>query len=48
MRGLILVFVGLAVFSTARDVVAQPFENKKYGQEDKFRQLEEILPTPGC
>lgn len=25
---------------------AQPFANKKYGQEDKFRQLEEILPTP--
>ncbi len=27
-------------------VFGQPFENKKYGQEDKFRQLEEILPTP--
>lgn len=27
-------------------VWAQPFPNKKYGQEDKFRQLEEILPTP--
>jgi len=26
--------------------LAQPFPNKKYGQEDKFRQLEEILPTP--
>jgi|694.fasta_scaffold38939_2 hypothetical protein len=25
---------------------AQPFPNRKYGQEDKFRQLEEILPTP--
>lgn len=25
---------------------AQPFPNKKYNQEDKFRQLEEILPTP--
>lgn len=25
---------------------AQPIENRKYGQEDKFRQLEEILPTP--
>ncbi|MFN5103039.1 MAG: M1 family metallopeptidase [Planctomycetota bacterium] len=24
----------------------QPFPNRKYGQEDKFRQLEEILPTP--
>ena len=27
-------------------VYGQPFPNKKYGQEDKFRQLEEILPTP--
>ncbi len=26
--------------------MAQPFENRKLGQEDKFRQLEEILPTP--
>ncbi len=26
--------------------LAQPIENRKYGQEDKFRQLEEILPTP--
>ncbi|MFM8327644.1 MAG: hypothetical protein ACKN9U_22515, partial [Pirellulaceae bacterium] len=25
---------------------AQPLPNRKYGQEDKFRQLEEILPTP--
>ena len=25
---------------------AQPFENEKYNQLDKFRQLEEILPTP--
>ncbi len=25
---------------------AQPVDNRKYGQEDKFRQLEEILPTP--
>lgn len=27
-------------------LMAQPFENFKYGQDDKFRQLEEILPTP--
>lgn len=27
-------------------VLGQPFPNKKFGQEDKFRQLEEILPTP--
>ena len=25
---------------------AQPIDNDKYGQRDKFRQLEEILPTP--
>ena len=38
-----LVVVG-SLFSGA--LFAQPFPNKKYGQEDKFRQLEEILPTP--
>ncbi len=27
-------------------VHAQPIENRKYGQEDAFRQLEELLPTP--
>ncbi|MEO8269395.1 MAG: M1 family metallopeptidase [Aureliella sp.] len=27
-------------------LLGQPIENRKYGQEDKFRQLEEILPTP--
>lgn len=27
-------------------VQAQPLPNRKYNQEDKFRQLEEILPTP--
>lgn len=26
--------------------LGQPFPNRKLGQEDKFRQLEEILPTP--
>ena len=30
----------------AAPTLAQPIENRKYGQEDKFRQLEEILPTP--
>ena len=35
-------FLGIA----ANSVWAQPFPNKKYGQDDKFRQLEEILPTP--
>jgi hypothetical protein len=35
--------IASALLSTAS---AQPFPNKKYNQEDKFRQLEEILPTP--
>ncbi|MEM8732812.1 MAG: M1 family aminopeptidase [Planctomycetota bacterium] len=37
----------LATFlSTTQVASAQPFANDKYGQQDKFRQLEEILPTP--
>ena len=36
--------IGLAI--SAQLTLAQPVENRKYGQEDKFRQLEEILPTP--
>ena len=36
----------LAVASLANSSSAQPVPNRKYGQEDKFRQLEEILPTP--
>lgn len=31
---------------TASCAMAQPVPNRKLGQEDKFRQLEEILPTP--
>ena len=31
---------------TMNPAAGQPFPNKKYGQDDKFRQLEEILPTP--
>jgi predicted secreted protein len=38
------VFALLVLSATLVD--AQPFPNRKYGQEDKFRQLEEILPTP--
>ena len=42
--------VGLAmvmmVAFTASIAQAQPFPNKKYQQDDLFRQLEEILPTP--
>ncbi len=34
------------VVQFTRPLPAQPIENRKYGQEDKFRQLEEILPTP--
>jgi hypothetical protein len=32
----------------ATKVGAQPFPNKKYGQDDSFRQLEELLPTPNA
>jgi hypothetical protein len=39
-----LALLGLFVFTSAAD--AQPLPNRKYNQEDKFRQLEEILPTP--
>ena len=38
--------LALFFFTMLSPVSGQPFENKKYGQEDKFRQLEEILPTP--
>lgn len=40
------VLASLFLLSMATSLVAQPFENRKYGQQDKFRQLEEILPTP--
>ena len=40
----LLAVIGLAI--SAQSTLAQPVENRKYGQEDKFRQLEEILPTP--
>ncbi len=37
----------LFVLVLAASIVrAQPIENRKYGQEDVFRQLEELLPTP--
>lgn len=36
----------LALGALSNLAVAQPVPNRKYGQEDKFRQLEEILPTP--
>ena len=38
--------LALFFFSLTGAAFGQPFPNKKYGQEDKFRQLEEILPTP--
>jgi hypothetical protein len=39
---------GLLAILTLASATAygQPFPNRKYGQEDKFRQLEEVLPTP--
>ena len=36
----------LAMAGLCQTSYGQPFPNRKYGQEDKFRQLEEILPTP--
>jgi hypothetical protein len=41
-----LLWASLILGIAANSVWAQPFPNKKYGQDDKFRQLEEILPTP--
>ncbi len=38
--------LGLFLCLLLSPVLGQPFPNKKFGQEDKFRQLEEILPTP--
>jgi hypothetical protein len=43
--GLLFGLLGV-LFGLTSSVQAQPFPNPKYGQEDKFRQLEEILPTP--
>lgn len=42
----ILTAFTLAILASTTSVFAQPIDNRKYGQEDKFRQLEEILPTP--
>jgi hypothetical protein len=44
--GLGIALVGTLMLSWLAPTFGQPFPNKKYGQEDKFRQLEEILPTP--
>lgn len=41
-----IVFLMLAIVGLSSIAYGQPFPNRKYGQEDKFRQLEEILPTP--
>ena len=38
--------VVISFLTVTPELFAQPFPNRKYGQEDKFRQLEEILPTP--
>ncbi|MEZ6137836.1 MAG: M1 family metallopeptidase [Pirellulaceae bacterium] len=39
-------FFATACLLLASALFGQPAENRKYGQEDKFRQLEESLPTP--
>ncbi len=44
--GLVLSAVFVLGGALPAKVSGQPIENRKYGQEDKFRQLEEILPTP--
>lgn len=36
----------LLILVIAKVGTAQPLVNRKYGQEDKFRQLDELLPTP--
>ncbi len=43
-RSLFLVCASLS--SSAVALLGQDISNRKYGQEDKFRQLEETLPTP--
>jgi predicted secreted protein len=47
-RTLVAIVVAGAILSPffGSSVSGQPFPNRKTGQEDKFRQLEEILPTP--
>lgn len=42
---LTLLLVGLIAWSSCEQLSAQVI-NRKYGQEDKFRQLDEVLPTP--
>ena len=46
MRLVLTLMTLLASMSVAPTVFGQPFENRKYKQEDKFRQLSELLPTP--
>ncbi|MFO0012000.1 MAG: M1 family metallopeptidase [Planctomycetota bacterium] len=45
-KNIIALSIAILGLAFPSPVWAQPFPNKKYGQEDKFRQLEEILPTP--
>ena len=47
MRLIPVLVCAASVCVSATDANAQPIANGKYGQADKFRQLEEILPTPG-
>ncbi len=46
IRVSVVLAMGLTLLPFASPASAQPFPNRKYGQDDKFRQLEEILPTP--
>lgn len=45
-RSLSIFLVGILWLMVSSEGRSQWFPNRKYGQEDKFRQLEEILPTP--
>ncbi|MFK7737641.1 MAG: M1 family metallopeptidase [Pirellulaceae bacterium] len=45
-RVLTLAIVAFSSLVASSTCFAQPIDNLKYGQQDKFRQLEEILPTP--
>ena len=46
MSHLIRCVVCLTLLSVAPGAVGQSVVNHKYGQPDKFRQLDEVLPTP--
>ena len=46
LRQLSIVAASLAALLVPASLLSAQVINRKYGQEDKFRQLDEILPTP--